>query len=435
MKFTFSIMVCMVCLFGIAQSQQSKKWEIMFNGGKTIHNAILQQLQGDSVGIIADGYTGLVALHDISKIGHYEDKSTLVKDAAIGGLVGGGLGFAIASFEDQHKKDAFGDISDTRAIWGIAGFVAGGVLGWYAGDISSEESVYELAGADSTVKQKIIGNLIANLSPDATLTEEKGDAVYLKNGSIIRGAISENTADSTVTVQTLEGSKFVNKRSDVLMISKHVALPTYGTTQNIQPVSRTGKFDLEINVGASIPSGDFASKSSGNALVGYMFSADVAYNIIAENNASLKFQWLTTAAVSLNGLDTQSPQNSQYDVGIWVTAWPLTGFRATVPLTGEAAFYASAQAGALIGSYPSLDVKTVNGTLSEPTATAKAFAYRVGLGTLISDKFLIEAGYLASNPKYGLTETETLTGSKPLILTGTVKQQTDLFTITVGMIF
>ncbi|MDX2129002.1 MAG: hypothetical protein SFU91_08200 [Chloroherpetonaceae bacterium] len=90
------------------------------------------------------------------------------------------------------------------------------------------------------------------------------DVVYLKNGSIIRGSIIELIPEKTITIETIDGSKFIFKMAEVEKITKE---DTRGdnASQN-QSTKKTGY--LGLTLGPSIPVGDFAERSNGLATTG-----------------------------------------------------------------------------------------------------------------------------------------------------------------------
>jgi hypothetical protein len=55
---------------------------------------------------------------------------------------------------------------------------------------------------------------------EPTQTDMLVDVVYLKNGSIIRGALLENEPSSHVKLQTKDGSIFVYKIDEILKIAR-----------------------------------------------------------------------------------------------------------------------------------------------------------------------------------------------------------------------
>ncbi len=60
------------------------------------------------------------------------------------------------------------------------------------------------------------------ISSISAFSEEKVDVLFLKNGSKIIGSITQFIPDSTVSIQTKDGSVFVYKANEVLKIEKAV---------------------------------------------------------------------------------------------------------------------------------------------------------------------------------------------------------------------
>ena len=63
------------------------------------------------------------------------------------------------------------------------------------------------------------------------------DILYLKNGSIIRGTITELSVNSQVKIKTTDGSLFVYKWEDVEKIEKEEAPKTSPQEKNIGGIS------------------------------------------------------------------------------------------------------------------------------------------------------------------------------------------------------
>ena len=67
--------------------------------------------------------------------------------------------------------------------------------------------------------KKLLVLFIGLLFGATILAQSANDVVYLKNGNVIKGTISNNTSDETVTIQTPDGSVFVLNMSEVTQIS------------------------------------------------------------------------------------------------------------------------------------------------------------------------------------------------------------------------
>ena len=102
------------------------------------------------------------------------------------------------------------------------------------------------------------------------------DVVYLKNGSIIKGIITEQVPNQSIKMQTADGNIFVYQTNEIEKISKET--PTRQSKNHILGVrnSRERRGYIGLSVGPSIPVGDWSVLPTGLALnlvdFGYLFT-------------------------------------------------------------------------------------------------------------------------------------------------------------------
>ena len=87
----------------------------------------------------------------------------------------------------------------------------------------------------------------------ASYTQTMRDVVYLKNGSIIKGAVVEFNFEESIKIQTADGSLFVYPASEVSKLTKEVQEVQGGQSELrgkdedpiIKPTKYQGKFNLD----------------------------------------------------------------------------------------------------------------------------------------------------------------------------------------------
>ena len=118
------------------------------------------------------------------------------------------------------------------------------------------------------------------------------DAVYLKNGSVIRGVIIEQVPNKSIKIEMADKSVFVYQIEEIEKITKE--------TIEIKKSERRKGF-IGLSLGASIPTGIFADELDGAANtgiqinlvnVGYLFSKNVGITgvwFVAANPTNIDF--------------------------------------------------------------------------------------------------------------------------------------------------
>lgn len=109
---------------------------------------------------------------------------------------------------------------------------------------------------------------------------QKQDVVYLKNGSVIRGEITEQIPNVSVKIETKDGSIFVYKMGEVEKITRETEKETDGEKMPAaggSPVDfGTGSFGLHAGVGTDIS-------------LGLAFGGGVSYILMSGENSGMEF--------------------------------------------------------------------------------------------------------------------------------------------------
>ncbi len=421
MKHCIGLSLAVLMLFCIESGDAKTKWHVTLNGGKLLYNATFDQLLNDTVTISSEGTTGLYALQDITGMQCLQSSSNYLVTTLVGIGVMGGLGYLLGDMEDEEGNSKY------KVTWGLSGAATGGVLGALASS-SSEKSVdYNLQGYKLEEKRSILENIIAERSMISSLSGKQNDVVYLRKGGTVKGAISENVSDSSVSVTTTDGSTFTYKRSEILMISQND--PSYKAEQsmNADYALANNRIHLEVHLGGAIPTGQFGPNSSAAAVTGFSVEGRLVLPLSGETPPSISLQSITSLTGTFNGLNVDVPQGSGASVGVWTLGFPMTGLRLITSSSGDYDFYMMAQGGLLLGAYPS---SNENSNKYQTSASTIAFAYRTGVGMIIDDKFLFEANYIASNPEYSVSGYR-----EGNAFSEKIKQPTSLITLTAGLIF
>lgn len=275
--------------------------------------------------------------------------------------------------------------------------------------------------------------LVSLLTTSAVAQITQRDVVYLKNGSVIKGAVLEQIPDKTVKIQTSDGSIFVFQMSEVERITKEgVPPPVASTTETIaQPERRSGYFSLVA--GGALPVGPFGKTDDPEAgLAKFGFVAGMEYAHISAGG----IYFAIGGSFVLNDVDKQAVQDmfgtgSGYSVD--VTSWKMIvpsislGFGST---TEDTRFFFAGDFGYVFSSSPEMKVEYLGMSVTQESrnGNAPAFGGRIGLQT--SGGVTIMIRYLAAKPKYEWTVSGPGTSTSG---ESEQKQAVVLFTLGIGL--
>ena len=113
------------------------------------------------------------------------------------------------------------------------------------------------------------------------------EVVYLKNGSIVRGTIIEQTPNVSIKIQTKDKSVFAYRMDEILKITKEEIISNYSETSSSShnSYSQQSKIAIGGQVGLSIPMGNFGDVAnmgfdiSGNFLYTFNQNIDITGSI------------------------------------------------------------------------------------------------------------------------------------------------------------
>ncbi|MEG1585931.1 MAG: hypothetical protein RR346_03575 [Bacteroidales bacterium] len=120
----------------------------------------------------------------------------------------------------------------------------------------------------------LLGMLLSTVT--AMMGQNWRESVYLKNGSIIKGIVLEQTANGTIKIQTADGSLFVYPMGDVLKITKEEynqeSLTNMRTGKNKRAIfdkGYRGMVDLTLGIGVGADGDNLIGISTSH---GYQFN-------------------------------------------------------------------------------------------------------------------------------------------------------------------
>lgn len=258
------------------------------------------------------------------------------------------------------------------------------------------------------------------------------DVVYLKNGSVIKGAVLEQIPDKTVKIQTSDGSIFVFQMSEVERITKEgVPPPAASTTEAVaQPERRSGFFSFIA--GGALPIGPFAKTEDQDAgLAKFGFVAGAEYAHISSGG----IYFAIGGSFIMNSVDEDAAlrmvggfSGMEADISSWQMIVPTisVGFGSTSP---GVRFFFAGDFGYAFSATPEMKFQYMSSgfTMDSKNGDAPAFGGRIGIQT--AGGFTLMVRYLATTPKYEINVAGT--GMTPT--EAEQKQAVLLFTLGIGL--
>ena len=146
------------------------------------------------------------------------------------------------------------------------------------------------------------------------------DVVYLKNGSIIRGTITEQVSNESLKIETPDGNLFVCKMDEIKKMTKeHVAAKTQNTASS-QSIPQTTRQSISQN-----------ARSAQSA----QSAQSVPQQSVATNATSPAFSFGVKGGLNgANGIIANDEDNNQVDGRIGIHA----GFFMEVPISPKVSF-------------------------------------------------------------------------------------------------
>jgi hypothetical protein len=274
--------------------------------------------------------------------------------------------------------------------------------------------------------------IMATLATSLTAQVTQRDVLYLKNGSVIRGAVLEQIPDKTVKIQTSDGSIFVFQMSEVERITKEgVPPPTAPTGELVaEPERQSGFFSLVA--GGAMPVGPFAKKEDVDAgLAKFGFVAGAEYSYISSGG----IYFAIGGSYIMNSVDEEAAlkmfggfSGMTADISSWTMIVPSIslGFGST---SSGVRFFFAGDFGYAICTTPEMKIDIMGMTFTQESSkgNAPAFGGRVGLQTAGGVTFMVR--YLATKPKYEVNVSGTGSSSSS---EAEQKQAVVLFTLGIG---
>lgn len=245
------------------------------------------------------------------------------------------------------------------------------------------------------------------------------DVVYLKNGSIIRGIIIEQVPNKSIKIETADKNIFVYQIEEVEKITKEIPAKKKANQTNTE--NRKGF--TAINIGTSIPTGNFGSKdfytnTSGYASIGLISDFSFGYEVHPN------FGITALLRSQVNGLDAGAyaqdlanylgaGSTGSTSVTVETSSYSLGGIMAGVygsfPISEKLSFEPRLLLGFSTPILPSMTTETYGSgtkfrTYIKEQAVSFAFSYIIGSGVKLNlskkISLLLNADFYAANAEW-----------------------------------
>jgi hypothetical protein len=284
----------------------------------------------------------------------------------------------------------------------------------------------------SPLRLVLIALLITVVTSSIVAQVTQRDVIYLKNGSVIKGAVLEQIPDKTVKIQTADGSIFVFQMSEVERITKEgVPPPTTTVAETVaEPERRSGFFSFVA--GGAMPVGVFAKTDDPEAgLAKFGFIAGAEYSNISAGG----IYFAIGGSFIINDVDKEAALKMfgglggmTADISSWKMIVPSISLGFGTTSSGTRVFVAG-DFGYAICSSPEMKIEYMGMSFNQASekGNAPAFGGRVGVQTSGGVTFMVR--YLAMTPKYKVDVSGT--GGTPT--EAEQKQSVVLFTLGIGL--
>ncbi len=95
-------------------------------------------------------------------------------------------------------------------------------------------------------KSFVVSFLILLISASSAFAQNYQEVVYLKNGSVIKGIITEQIPNESVTIKTSDGSVIICKMEDVSKIAKEIPVNKTSETETVQTSDRYARHGWNV---------------------------------------------------------------------------------------------------------------------------------------------------------------------------------------------
>jgi hypothetical protein len=200
---------------------------------------------------------------------------------------------------------------------------------------------------------------------------DKQDVLYLKNGSIIRGMIVQFIPDSTVKIQTIDGSLFVFPSLEIEKILKEDAPLAVGIKAVPPLQQKENNTVASIFAGLAIPGGDLAD------------GAETGFTMGIQLHSRKKIGVLGNLSYSINST------SGDVSIGSFIG---VLGLKISLTETEKTDVYFAP----LIGFY--IQRMSAN----ETSISGSSIAYGGAIGCLIDEHLGFGMKIIAANPQYDI---------------------------------
>ena len=444
---TFAIVT--LVLFSSTAFGQYNDWEIQYRGLKNGKNVVendvsLLRVTADSLEVVrtsGDVTPFTIPLESLIELRRREEEPVVLRGIMTGLLIGGGVGYMGGRILDGNpSNDKPGTNDESNYTLGLA--LAGGAVGSLVGGLTSAAGgykTYNLARLSDEEKEQTLREAMGEKPVSAAATNEGRDVLYLKNGIILRGMVTEIVPDSIIRISTRDGSLFVFRMTEVERMAKGqtgaepAANPSATPSPHEEDIPDRSTSDetdkkavIGFHGGVVIPAGDFGSTSTssgGGAKTGFYVGGDIVFPLQEH------MDWTLHVTMSWNSMDIGSitvPQGVSIETGKWFLIWPMTGVRFHGPIGPTTDAYGELQAGMLFGNSPELNVMYGGSNVgTQPSASATSFSLGVGVGLMFGRTNIGARLIFAGSPEYevkatsgGTTQTQKLKQATSMFLLG-----------------
>ncbi len=279
----------------------------------------------------------------------------------------------------------------------------------------------------------LLSALVVLLTTSIIAQITQRDVVYLKNGSVIKGAVLEQIPDKTVKIQTADGSIFVFQMSEVERITKEgVPPPAIAAETNAAEPERASGF-FSFVAGGAMPTGPFAKTDDPEGgMAKFGFVAGMEYSHISSGG----IYFAIGGSYIMNKVDEDAllkmfggTTGISADIGSWNMIVPSISLGFGSTSTGVR-FFIAGDFGYMISTSPKVSIDYLGMQFSQDPlkGNAPAFGGRIGLQSAGGLTFMVR--YLAAKPKY-----EQSTSTPGTSTSGESEQKQDVVLFTLGIGF
>lgn len=237
------------------------------------------------------------------------------------------------------------------------------------------------------MKQKLILLLLVLLPILINAQNDYQDIIYLKNGSIIKGTITEQIPNKTIKIKT-ENNIFVYKMEEVEKITNNEK--SLSTKKKSKKYTKQKGY-IGVSAGINIPIGSFSDLKEGRATTGFQLNP-IQFGYMFSDKVGITATWFKGAnTIDIETGELLHPDGSELTsyTDPWIYNSLLIGPLFSFPFTENIDF----------------DVKPMIGmaVASEPYEYQKSSAFSFDLGTAlrigVSEKFALTFGIDYFNTK------------------------------------